>query len=805
MNKLKLLIIFLLLNLLWADYTSDILRQETGARALGMGGAFTAIADDTSAFFYNPAGMARTNWQFSYMEDDTNHMGDTKSAIEDGFKLGNFGYARRKYINSNLDFAEIHSYGFGFRTMQGVDYGLVFKRIAQENPDTEGSAWAADLGTIIHIMPDLSFGINAQNISAASLDLYPSYRFGLVKRWDKFTVAYDHETFSPYDHPNAPQGHAGFEWEVADGFAVRTGWNDKRPTYGLSLGIFGFVWDYAIENKDREVIYRFSTKLGSERYPEIRKYAVFKKKEFLILDLTDPIIAGQPEYSLFGGMALGSDYILNKIRLAGDDKDISGIIIKMKDLPNSLGFVGIVQELRAELLRFKKNGKFVIVYIEDEISANGYYLASCADKIVMSKMSAIYSMGKSLTVTRLAGLLDKIGLSYQTLKSGDYKDSLSPYNEGYTEKQKEHVRLLVEDLNEQIVSEIRDARKISTPNFAAITDGGIITAEQALHYGLIDELGYYEKASGLMKSVAGLDYDPAVVKLEDLPAYELDGALLPDFNTIALIDIDGEITGGKSQSNFLFGGKRVGAETIIEVLKKIGERDDIRAVVVRINSPGGLAVASDMIYQKLVELRDTKKKYIVISMGNIAASGGYYIACGGNKIIANKGTLTGSIGVIGGVWKAGKLYEMLGIKEETLKTGEHMDMETLGRKLTDLEIQMLEKYQATVYDEFKLIVAKGRGMHIEDVEQVAQGKIHSGRRAKELGLVDDFGTIFDAIDEAKKGAGITGKAKIIKMINNEEYGWLMLRSRFASMLGLDGLNLHNLKQNSLAEFNSYIY
>lgn len=792
-------------SLALADFTADVLRRETGTRALGMGGAFTAVAEDTSAFFYNPAGLAKPGFQFSYSEIDTNHKDGIRKSAENGFKLGNVGYFHGKYINDELDFVQFDSWGFGVRTPLGLDYGLVFKRVIQENPDNRGSGWGADIGTIIHLTEDLKLGLTAQNFSAGNLDLKPSYRIGVSKTFDKLRLVYDHETFNPYDSPNTNQAHSGLEWDVIDGFTVRTGFNDKHPTYGLSLGIFGLIFDYAVEHKDREILYSFAAKLGNEREPKIREYAVFKKKEFLLLDLSMPVVPGQSEYSVFGGLSIGADYLTSKIRMAAEDKDIAGIVIKIGDLPNSISYVGLIQELRQELVRFKAKGKTLIVYVEGEISANTYYLVSCADKIVMSKMGAVYALGKSVTVTRMTGLLDKLGLQAETIKSGEYKDALSPFNPQFTEKQREHIEQLVFDVNEQVMSEIRAARKLTTSNIAELKDGGIIPADQALSYGLIDEIAYADKVKEFCRKVARLDHDPELIKITDLPAYELDQDLLPNFNTIAVVDIDGEIVTGKTKDNFLFGGKSVGAESVIEELKKIEERDDVKAVVLRINSPGGSALASDMIYEQVMKLKD-KKKYIVASLGNVAASGGYYIAAAADLIVANKGTLTGSIGVIGQMLKGGKLLENIGVKQETIKTGEHMDMESFGRDFTEREREMLFKYQNKIYEDFKLIVAKSRDIHIEDVEKLAQGKIYSGAKAKELKLVDDFGTFYDAIDKAKSGAKISGKAKIIRVLNVEDYGWLVARSRFASMLGLDSLNLKNmLKQDSFAEFQSFIY
>jgi protease-4 len=784
-DRLKLLILLTVCgSIVCADYTGDVLRRESGVRATGMGGAYSAIAEDTSALFYNPAGLAKPGFQYSYMEDDLARHEGSQSGVDRAIKLGSFGYDQRTFHGLNNEYAEVYTYGFGVRTTTGLDYGLSYKHIVQENPDNVGNAWAADLGLLAHLTSEWRMGLTAQNFSQGNVDVKPSYRVGTAYQWNKVLFAYDHEAMHANDSPNGAQAHWGVEWDVSDGFALRCGSNNRRATYGFSLGFFGFIWDYGIEQAENEIIYRFGAKIGSEKYPEVREYGVFKQKDYLALDLSDNLVAGQSQYSFFNGMTPGVDYILNKIRMASEDKDIAGIIIRVSDMPNTLGYTGIVQELRAELKRFKSKGKYVIVYVQDGLSENTYYLISVADKIVMPKMGAISGLGKSLTINRYKGLLEKVGLEYTVLKQGGFKDSLNPYNEGFTPDQREHIEALVQDLNKQLLEDIKTDRKLTDEQMLTITDGSLITAQKALDMKLIDVIGYYDAATDLMKPTAKLTYEPKIIKPEVLPTYEEDFTLLPEFNTIAIVDVDGEITDGKSDMNFLFGGKTAGAETICQELKKLGDMDEVKAIVVRVNSPGGSPIGSDRIYQTLKKLREDKKKYIVISMGNMAASGGYYVAAAGNKIVANKGTLTGSIGVIGGMFKAKKLYEMAGIKEETVKTGEHMDMDALGRDLTEYEKQMLIQYMNTVYEQFKLTVAEGRNMHVNEVENLAQGKIYTGRRAKELKLVDEIGTIYDAIDIAKEGAGIKGKAKIIRVIKFED-GWFTLRSKASEMLGLD--------------------
>jgi len=791
--------------LLLADKTTAVLREETGIRALGMGGAFTGIAADTSALYYNPAGLAKPGLQLTYAETDLGkHF--YQIAVDTNLKLDNIGFGRRRVVDADRYFVDVQSLGFGARTVSGIDYGLVYRRIIRETPEQSGSAWTTDAGLMFNFTPELRLGVNLQNIAQRNLDTDPALRLGAAYEWGQLLFAMDAE-FQPKENQ---QNYYGVEWQVSDGLALRAGSRQSNLTYGMSAGLGDLIWEYAVEKTPDEYLYRFAVKLGNDHYPKIREYSLTRRKEVLLLRLDATLIAGQSDTSVLGGRNTGLDVLLQKIRVAAGDKNIAAMLIRLHDLPNSLTYTPLLEELRAELENFKAQGKYIVVYIENDIAANAYYLATVADRIVIPSMGAIVPVGQSLTVTRLKGLLEKLGLTPVILRTGDYKDALNPFKQGFTEKQRAHIEDLVKDVSGVLLDTIKSARDISAENLANLTDGSLISGKQALAYNLVDATGYYADAENQLRElfavptgnepeVKGLAY----VSPEQLRGFEPDNSILPNYNTIAVVDIDGELIDGVSQSDFLFGGKKSGAETVCKELRKIAKQDYVKAVAVRINSPGGSPFAADRIYRELLHLKD-KKKYIVVSVGNMAASGGYYIAAAADEIYANPSSLVGSIGVIGQTFKASKLFAEWGVKQETIKTAEHADMQVLGREFTAEEIAQLLRYQREIYDQFKLVVAQGRNLHLSEVETLAQGKIYTARRAQSLKLVDKLGTFYDALSAAKKGAKIKGRASIVRNVQTEN-GWLQFRYNLAVALGLDKLSLQNYVRETPAELNSYLY
>ncbi|MCX5725669.1 MAG: signal peptide peptidase SppA [Candidatus Saganbacteria bacterium] len=409
-------------------------------------------------------------------------------------------------------------------------------------------------------------------------------------------------------------------------------------------------------------------------------------------------------------------------------------------------------------------GTKIIAFIEASGLGVYYYLATVADKIVAPSGSMVGGLGRSIAVTKVKELMNKIGVNMQIIAKGKYKVALSPFSQDLTDEQRAMVEGIVSESHRLMLTDIAKDRKTSIEKLKNIGDGSIFSASQAKELGLVDEIGYFKDAKELASALAGGKGEARMID-RALLAEESDGYMGTQFTKIAVIEVDGDIVTGKSSDDILFGGRRTGADSVSEQIKKAADDPWVKAIVLRVNSPGGSSVASGQIYNELLKAKE-KDKVIVASMGDVAASGGYYISCPADKIIADPGTITGSIGVVMSLPELSELYKKIGVKTEVIKEGNHADMFSGLRKLTPEERKSLEDNMNETYDEFKGAVSKGRGMTTEEVSALAEGRIYTGNQAKEAKLVDALGGLSDAIDSACDLAKIRGEPRIVYYIQN---------------------------------------
>jgi len=807
MKKPLLFLLFLSVLLNFPSFSlvlpEDYLKEGIGVRPLGMGGAFTAVPGDLNSAFYNPAGLD-TIPPFNYVYGDLDYSKDRSNADSySAFNMGSLCFAHIGRESATGQKVQSTYYSFGVKSAFGLSYGLTYKDISWANLPANGAGYSSDLGVMCRMTPDLTLGLLCQDLAySKSLNVPSTTRIGFSYRLLNDNIMLSADTESGRITPGN-YTYYGAEWKTSNVFILRAGSYQGRSTLGFGIAFGAMDIDYAVVYDDSVAsgsVHRFSIGTNFEIKKE-RPFSIMRPKEFALIEIGGSLTGGIGEFSLLGGGKLGADAVIANINEAVDDPYVDGIILKIRSFDGGIGSVGIVQEIRRELMKAKDRKKIVIAYIESSALGDEYYLASVADYVVAPPNSDIGGLGRTIGITRIKGLLEKIGVESQVLVKGRYKNALSMFEEGLTRDQEKMMRILIADLYRQMVDDISLSRKnIKAKKMKEISDGSIFSANKAKELGLIDDIGYFKDAAKGGAKLLGDDKDPTIVKREGL-FVRGEGEFLFAFpNKIAVIEIDGDIITGKSGQNVLFGGKATGSDTIVEQIKKASDDWQVKAIVVRINSGGGSAIASRQIYDELLKAKE-KGKTVVASMGDLGASGGYYIACASDRIVANPGTITGSIGVIGArILIIKDLLDKIGVKVETVKEGRHSDMFSGLRKLSTSEIQSLSYLLEETYDDFVSAVARGRGLTTAEVRDVAEGRIYTGSQAKDLDLVDKLGNFTDAVDEASRLSGIAGKPKLVYY--REESFWLGMGTGAIKMMGLEN-GLFPQLGSELAEYRLY--
>ncbi|WP_454800796.1 signal peptide peptidase SppA [Mucilaginibacter phyllosphaerae] len=449
--------------------------------------------------------------------------------------------------------------------------------------------------------------------------------------------------------------------------------------------------------------------------------------------------------------SLGLNDILASIKKAKTDNNIKGIFL---DESYMMSGQATTEEIRNALIDFKKSKKFVIAY--SEIYTQGfYYLASVADKVYVNPKGIFEFRGFSSEITFLKGALDKLGIEAQVIKVGTYKSAVEPY---ILTKMSDANRLQVNSylgsMYDHFLTGISKSRGINKDSLFNYANNGLIQQpEDALKYKLVDGLKYKDEILSDLKKRTGIAESKDITSI-DLDEYRKNGVKnntdpdeVSSNNRIAIVYASGEIGGGEGDDN------TIGSETTSKAIRKLRLDNKVKAIVLRVNSPGGSSLASDVIWREVMLTK--KVKPIIVSMGDVAASGGYYIACAADSIIAEPNTITGSIGIFAILPNMQKLFnDKLGITFDGVKTGKYADLGDVSRPLTPEERAILQNSINHGYDDFTKAVAKGRGKTQEYINSIGQGRVWTGTQALKIGLVDRLGNINDAVKSAAKKAGV---------------------------------------------------
>ncbi len=480
---------------------------------------------------------------------------------------------------------------------------------------------------------------------------------------------------------------------------------------------------------------------------------VVRENSVLKISINEPIYDyyGSDENDPFAGLfekGQGLDEILHAIKVAKTDNRIQGISIKNNFL---LAGLAQTQELRKALEDFKRSGKKVYA-LSDYYSQKDYYLASVADKVFINPQGLMEFKGLSSEVLYYKDVQEKSGIKMEVIRHGKYKSAVEPFlTDTMSEENRTQITELLGSIWNQMLTDIASSRDISVEELNVIADTlGARTPQMAINSGLLDGLRYQDEYQKDWKETLGVgeDKDLNVISLSDYINVTKNKNISLGKDKVAIVFAQGEILYGEGNRDV------IGQGTLMRALRKARENDNIKAVVLRVNSPGGSSLVSDIVWREVVLTKEAKP--VVVSFGNVAASGGYYLAVGADRIFAEPTTITGSIGVFGTIPNIHELSNTIGINAEQVGTNANSVDYSFFEPMKERFRRQLEEGVQMTYDTFLERVSEGRKMTKEAVNEVAQGRVWSGVDALELGLVDELGNLDDAITAAAEMAGLDG-------------------------------------------------
>ena len=489
---------------------------------------------------------------------------------------------------------------------------------------------------------------------------------------------------------------------------------------------------------------------------------LYMKLDYAIPDKTSENPFGGIDFNTMEAQDMtGLNDILRNIEHAKTDANIKGIYMELSSIPTS---TATLQELRNKLVEFKESGKFIVTYSES-YAQGAYYVASVADKIILNPEGMLDLHGMASQIMFYKHMLEKLDVEMQIVRGPNnrFKSAVEPYFlDKMSEANREQMDKLLGTVWGQILEGISQTRNISVDQLNQIADNleTYFDADKALEYGLVDNLYYKDQVLEELKGLTGSNKSiNAIGNAKYAKSYKDKNA---SKNEVAVIYASGQIFDGKGSSENIY------SEDLSKVIRKAREDDNVKAIVLRVNSPGGSAVASAIIGRELDLAKEVKP--VIVSMGNYAASGGYWISAKADYIFADPTTLTGSIGVFGTFPNAkGLLNNKVGLTFDVAKTNENADFGSITEPLTPFQYAKLQEMVVKTYDDFTRRVAEGRGLRQTYVDSIGQGRVWAGADAIGLGLVDQLGDMEDAIAFAVQKAGLAEDYKVVELPKEKDF------------------------------------
>lgn len=467
------------------------------------------------------------------------------------------------------------------------------------------------------------------------------------------------------------------------------------------------------------------------------------------LEVEDPF-EGLPLPGIESG-SIGLIQLKQAIDHAASDPKIKGIYL---DVSFFMGGYATAREIRQSLEEFKATGKWVIAYSE-MMSESSYYIASAADKVFLNPEGELEFNGLSVEIGFFKQLFDKLEIKPEVFRVGDFKSAVEPFLlDKMSDENRLQLNALLGSMYGTMLSDIAASRQREAADLRAIADKALVTnARQAREHGLVDSLMYYDQVEDYLRDKLGLAEDKKITFARYGKYRKSFSTASKSKNEIAVIVADGDILPGEAQPGV------IGSETFAEQLRKARKNDNVKAIVLRINSPGGSSLASDVMWREIVLA--SEEKPVIASMGDYAASGGYYLAMACDTIVTQPNTITGSIGVFSILYDASDfLKNKLGITFDEVRTGQTGDLITFTRPLSAQERNIWQNRTNEIYETFTTKAAQGRGMAVEDIKKIASGRVWSGQQALANGLADVEGGLADALTLAAGQAGVGEDYKV---------------------------------------------
>lgn len=760
---------------------------------------FSAYDEGANAFRYNPAVLGlghRLNLTinaFLRNENETIDIAETDIIINSG----SFGIAARSFIDrftSQFSSMQQYSAGFGLGN-KSISAGIVFDASTfnfkgprfKFNRETE-TKYNITAGVLFRPTDFISSAITFR--TGESINYYGNvankYSIGLAirpLRNDLLTIMADFSVFPYYKTPifDINSLKAGIDVKVTKGTYIRGNYTmqntpDERSFFSLGLR-FDFPNASMIYNNSFS---RMKNSSYNESFPfkslgnhislsysfERRKSIIPEKKKIIEITLSGSLQDYNTEDIFFGLLGTGKRSIhevIADIDYAASDPSVKGMMLKI--YPFSTGRFEIsaaIEELTNSMTRFRGKGKNITAYFAQDVGPGEYYISTFADNIVMPP-EAIYFYGLSINVMNYNQFLSKYGIDLQTFYAGKYKLTFQGLLDSTSEEGKVVINRILDIVYEKMLARIVTGRNLTLDDYLKEKLSQPLTGTEALRLGLVDKLGWYDDA----KEISEKDSRTSnIVRSFNRSEWDNGWSEPPQ---IAIIGVYASITTGESEPPppislpipFVGGSRSTGSESVVRQLEDAFANPKIKAIVLRVDSGGGSALASAEINSAIIRLKKKYKKPFIVSMGGAAASGGYYVSTSADKIFSDELTVTGSIGVFTARPNLDSLLSQQKIKVESFKRGENSDIGSFYKKLDEKEIEIIQGIIDYYYDRFTSSVAEGRNMTRDEVEQIAQGRVWLGTDAFNKKLVDEIGGLYEAVKYAKKKSSINGRYKLV--------------------------------------------